>query len=197
MVRKGKQTRTSALDLGTTKAVLGSAATISLPDGRSFSADLLSTTGPLSVVPRFSREGLDYIARENFHHDGFYKSLRDTQYNREWEYVKSLLDPGSREWKMIALSYCTQVAIESSLIYPWLVPQARKWLRAKFESQNVTDDFEVRWEAYWDYCASDLELIAGRIYLRIGSSVRFQWFGEPPNAIQSFRYQITFDEDAG
>ena len=194
MLRRGNNKRTSQLELRGTKSVLGSVATISLPDGRSLTADLLSTTGPLSVIPRFSREGLDHIASQNFQHDEFFKWLRDSQYKREWEYLKSLPDVGSCEWKMIALSFCAQVAIESSLIYPWLEPQAREWLRAKFVTQGVPDDFETRWQAYWDYCASDLELIQERIYLRIGNSIRYQWFGDPPNAKQSFRYRITVDE---
>ena len=195
MVRKGKNKRTSEQELRTTNEVLGSVTTLSLPGGRRFAADLLSTTGPLSTVPRFSTEGLDHIANQDLLHDEFFKRLRSSHlYQNQWEYISSLPDLGSPEWKMIALSFCAQVAIETTKIYPWLEPQAHKWLRGKFIEQGVPCDFETRWEAYSDYCRSDLELIEGRIYLNVAGCIQFRWFGDPPDGKPSSKYRITQDE---
>ena len=194
MERKSKNNRTSEQELRQTNDVVGSAASISLPGGRSLTADLLSTTDPLSTVPRFSQEGLDYIAGQNLRHDGFFKWLRSSAYRKEWEYISSLPDPGSREWKMIALSFCAQVAIESTLVYPWLGSQAYRWLEAKFVEQGVPDDFKSRWETYLYHCGNDLQLIEGDLYLHAAGSIRFRWFGNPPRAMSSLKYRMSAEE---
>ena len=194
MVGREKRSRVSKEELRTTKGVLAPTATITLPSGESLEADVISTTGPMSTVPRFSRDGLDRIASQNPLHHEFFKSLRASQYGDEWERISSLPDRASREWKMVALSFCAQVAIETSAIYPWLEHQALNWLRAKFVEQDLPDDFEARWEAYWNHCGGDLRFIEGRIYLHVEKLIRFRWFGDPPKSMSSLNYQMTVDE---
>ena len=95
----------------------------------------------------------------------------------------------------MALSFCAQVAVECSLLYPFLESEPCSWLRSKFVGQGVPDNFEARWEAYVNHCGSDLRFLEGRIYLHIGKILRFAWFGAQPNSPVSHKYRLVINED--
>ena len=187
--------RLSREQLGATKGVLGPVATVTLPTGEKLEPDIISMTGPLGTVPRFSQDGLDKIAGQNLLQAEFFKSLRAREYTNEWKMLAALPDVGSREWKMIALSFCAQVAVEARLIYPFLVTPAHDWLRQKFAEQCVIDHFEERWDAYLEHCGEALHFLEGSIYLRVAGRLRFTWFGDPPNCLSSLKYRLITDDN--
>ena len=96
--------------------VIGSHASVTA-GGTSFEVDLTSVTMPLSGVPRLTYDRLDLIAdRSPFTHQ-FFKELRSSTYFQEWKVLSSLPNRESREWKMVALSFCALGAIEATMIY--------------------------------------------------------------------------------
>ena len=191
---RAKKNRVSKEQLASTRGLIGPTTTITTADGDSFEADLTSVVLPLTTVPRFSQAGLDLIANQGMSSREFFKTLRAAKYSDEWKWLTSLQDVGTREWKMVALSFCAQVAVECHLLYPFLEPEPRYWLRDKFIGQGVPDDFDARWEAYLNHCRSGLGLLQGRIYLHIGERLRFKWFGAEPDSPHSEKYRMVVTE---
>ena len=189
-----KKKRVSGKQLSSARDVIGPTVKITTPEGRNIEADLISIVLPLTVVPRFSLAGFDLVDHQGLSSREFFKTLRAAKYLGEWEWLTSLRDVGTREWKMMALSFCSQMAIECSLIYPFLDPEPRNWLRDKYVKQGVLDHFDARWEAYLNHCGSDLSIVQGRIYLHIGERLRFTWFGAEPDSRESEHYQMVVTE---
>ena len=190
MVTRPQQKRVSGEQLAITRSVIGPTVKITTGEGDSFEADLTSIILPLTVVPRFTQSGLDLMAHQRLSPREFFKTLRAAKYLGEWEWLTSLPGVGAREWKMMALSFCSQVAIECTLIYPFLEPEPRNWLHDKFVRQGVPDNFNSRWDAYLNDCGRDLSRLEGRIYLHVGEHLRFKWFGDIPSGPESEQYRM-------
>ena len=181
-------------ELASTRRIIGSKATITPEGGERVEVGLTSVTMPFSTVPRFSRDGLTLIGRQNLMKREFFKSLRDTHYLSEWQFLNTLSDLGSPEWKVLALSFCAQVATDTSMIYPFLEIEARNWLRAKFVGQGAAHDFERRWNAYQKMAGTDLLALEGQFYLHFGSLIRCVWFDCPPNVLRNPGFEFTVIE---
>ena len=178
-------------DIAMTTRVLNPDVQVSTEHGESFTAEVLNFVGPLEAIPSFTRQALYQHVGTRL--DAFFKHIRQaSQYRKEWDLWANMPDRGSREWTMLVLSLCAQFAVETSVFHPYLAQDAKKWLRAKFCEQGVTENFDDRWEVYSDTTASDL-LTSGPFYLRIGplGILRFQWIGEFPNRPRSDFYQLS------
>ena len=120
----------------TTRNVRGNAASVSSLDGTNFEVDLLSVTMLLSIIPRFSHDGLDSIVTRSLYGHELFKKFRASQYLNEWTFLSRLPDRQSSQWTMLALAFCSQVAIEASVIYPFLASDACDWLRANTSNRG-------------------------------------------------------------
>ena len=192
--------RLTKQDVAATTRVLRPDATFTSGDGTSFQVELASVTLPFSGVPRFTEKELLRIADRDVPVDQWFKGFRESKipqksyYEQEWLFLQSLPDKGSCEWRMLALSLCAQVAIETSFAYPFLHDQAYKWRRAKFVGQGTGDDFDDRWLAYKELCIGDPPVVDGTIYLRLAGTFHFSWVGELPAASRSCHHNLKLEQ---
>ena len=135
------------------------------------------------LAPRVSPAFLDLFVDKPFHM--LFKELRNKTYAKETKFLTRLLqsykeqngkiDPNWLDkWKKIFLSMCTQCALENCGFHPFLEQEAKQWLKAKFQRQDLGTHFNDRWEAL----RGEYHRRAGwpgPFYFRNDISISFSW----------------------
>ena len=177
-------------NLDSTRRRLNPEVLITPEGGDTVTGELLSVVGPFAGIPGLTMQALQSHVGTTF--DKFFKELRKkSTYGREWRFLQSLPDQGSREWTMLALSLCAQFAVEASFVHPYLEDDARRWLEKKFAEQGVADHFNARWTEYRNIPAEEI-MITGALYHRISkiNYLRIQWIGDFPDRPSSPKYRL-------
>ena len=176
-----------------TKRTINHEITITPEGGNAETATLLQATFPFAGIPSFTRQAL--VEKIGTTSDALFKEMRRTShYKREWEFLKLVPDKGTREWTMIALSLCAQLAAETSVFHPYLEEDTRKWLKAKFCQQGVSEDFDSRWHVYRNTPVRDLA-VPGHYYLRVPTKpILINWVGSIPVKPSSPQLRLSLRE---
>ena len=136
--------------------------------------------GPYGFMTTYSPGAMASFVVERYPRHQLFKELRTQKpYRDEWDYWDCLAERGQLAWKVGMLSFCTRIAIESTLFFPFLEEEARAWLMHKFQEQEMLcPHFNERWDFYMSVAKDNTPCErdgAPFIYSRNGHVVHLSW----------------------